>query len=252
MCINLSHFRLQVQEAGSGTIFCQMPDVWINLAHVYFAQGNHTLALKMVLSVLFAFLSISLRWWVPSRKYWLHYIAFACSIRIACENFSTIQRVNFFCILLGLIMKLSSGRIASVHYWELCICLRQIIHFDSILVLWCRNFQHPCWIRKRDLRMRWVATPTLFSFMLLFKFPSSYDSRNSKLSWYILELSLGSDLIGMRLLWRFTSWHVCIQLYCSLHCIYGYEQVLHALSSNYAEHFSYQKNDPMLSLEMTP
>ncbi|CAO2823169.1 unnamed protein product [Amaranthus hypochondriacus] len=37
----------QVQEAGSGTIFSQMPDVWINLAHVYFAQGNHTLALKM-------------------------------------------------------------------------------------------------------------------------------------------------------------------------------------------------------------
>ncbi|XP_021750245.1 protein CTR9 homolog [Chenopodium quinoa] len=37
----------QVQEAGSGTIFSQMPDVWINLAHVYFAQGNYTLAVKM-------------------------------------------------------------------------------------------------------------------------------------------------------------------------------------------------------------
>lgn len=37
----------QVQEAVSGTIFAQMPDVWINLAHVYFAQGNFTLALKM-------------------------------------------------------------------------------------------------------------------------------------------------------------------------------------------------------------
>lgn len=37
----------QVQEAGSGTIFSQMPDVWINLAHVYFAQGNYTLAIKM-------------------------------------------------------------------------------------------------------------------------------------------------------------------------------------------------------------
>uniref|UniRef100_A0A803M8G3 Uncharacterized protein n=1 Tax=Chenopodium quinoa TaxID=63459 RepID=A0A803M8G3_CHEQI len=36
-----------VQEAGSGTIFSQMPDVWINLAHVYFAQGNYTLAVKM-------------------------------------------------------------------------------------------------------------------------------------------------------------------------------------------------------------
>ncbi|KAG0484044.1 hypothetical protein HPP92_012128 [Vanilla planifolia] len=29
----------QVQEAASGSIFVQMPDVWINLAHVYFAQG---------------------------------------------------------------------------------------------------------------------------------------------------------------------------------------------------------------------
>lgn len=26
----------------------QMPDVWINLAHVYFAQGNFSLAVKMV------------------------------------------------------------------------------------------------------------------------------------------------------------------------------------------------------------
>lgn len=30
----------QVQEATSGSVFVQMPDVWINLAHVYFAQGN--------------------------------------------------------------------------------------------------------------------------------------------------------------------------------------------------------------------
>ncbi|KAI5448532.1 hypothetical protein KIW84_015808 [Lathyrus oleraceus] len=30
----------QVQEAFSGSVFVQMPDVWINLAHVYFAQGN--------------------------------------------------------------------------------------------------------------------------------------------------------------------------------------------------------------------
>ncbi|KAL2945136.1 Protein CTR9-like protein [Bienertia sinuspersici] len=37
----------QVQEAGSGSILSQMPDVWINLAHVYFAQGNFTLAVKM-------------------------------------------------------------------------------------------------------------------------------------------------------------------------------------------------------------
>ncbi|KAL5572369.1 hypothetical protein UlMin_021966 [Ulmus minor] len=37
----------QVQEAASGSIFVQMPDVWINLAHVYFAQGNFSLAVKM-------------------------------------------------------------------------------------------------------------------------------------------------------------------------------------------------------------
>ncbi|KAF6139198.1 hypothetical protein GIB67_040345 [Kingdonia uniflora] len=34
----------QVQEAASGSIFVQMPDVWINLAHVYFAQGHFALA----------------------------------------------------------------------------------------------------------------------------------------------------------------------------------------------------------------
>ncbi|KAM6583619.1 hypothetical protein CsatB_010621 [Cannabis sativa] len=37
----------QVQEAASGSIFVQMPDVWINIAHVYFAQGNFSLAVKM-------------------------------------------------------------------------------------------------------------------------------------------------------------------------------------------------------------
>ncbi|XP_027901978.1 protein CTR9 homolog [Vigna unguiculata] len=38
----------RVQEAASGSVFVQMPDVWINLAHVYFAQGNFALAVKMV------------------------------------------------------------------------------------------------------------------------------------------------------------------------------------------------------------
>ncbi|KAJ7955971.1 Protein CTR9-like protein [Quillaja saponaria] len=37
----------QVQEAASGSVFVQMPDVWINLAHVYFANGNFALAVKM-------------------------------------------------------------------------------------------------------------------------------------------------------------------------------------------------------------
>lgn len=38
---------LKVQEAASGNVFVQMPDVWINLAHVYFAQGHFALAVKM-------------------------------------------------------------------------------------------------------------------------------------------------------------------------------------------------------------
>lgn len=29
-----------------------MPDVWINLAHVYFAQGNFALAVKMVCNLI--------------------------------------------------------------------------------------------------------------------------------------------------------------------------------------------------------
>ncbi|XP_047319890.1 protein CTR9 homolog [Impatiens glandulifera] len=37
----------QVQEATSGNVILQMPDVWINLAHVHFAQGNFSLAVKM-------------------------------------------------------------------------------------------------------------------------------------------------------------------------------------------------------------
>ncbi|GAV72784.1 TPR_1 domain-containing protein/TPR_11 domain-containing protein/TPR_12 domain-containing protein [Cephalotus follicularis] len=37
----------EVQEAASGSVFVQMADVWINLAHVYFAQGNFALAVKM-------------------------------------------------------------------------------------------------------------------------------------------------------------------------------------------------------------
>ncbi|OVA06840.1 Tetratricopeptide TPR-1 [Macleaya cordata] len=39
----------QVQEAASGSIFVQMPDVWINLAHVYFAQGQFALAPFIIL-----------------------------------------------------------------------------------------------------------------------------------------------------------------------------------------------------------
>lgn len=37
----------QVQEAASGSIFVQMPGVWINLAHIHFAQGDFALAIKM-------------------------------------------------------------------------------------------------------------------------------------------------------------------------------------------------------------
>ncbi|XVF35118.1 hypothetical protein REPUB_Repub18cG0117100 [Reevesia pubescens] len=38
---------IQVQEGASGSVFVQMPDVWINLAHIFFAQGNFALAVKM-------------------------------------------------------------------------------------------------------------------------------------------------------------------------------------------------------------
>nr|CAB3446557.1 unnamed protein product [Digitaria exilis] len=38
----------QVHEATSGSIFVHIPDVWINLAHVYFAQGHFQQAIKMV------------------------------------------------------------------------------------------------------------------------------------------------------------------------------------------------------------
>uniref|UniRef100_A0A7N0ZW54 Uncharacterized protein n=1 Tax=Kalanchoe fedtschenkoi TaxID=63787 RepID=A0A7N0ZW54_KALFE len=37
----------QVHEAASGSISVQMPDVWINLGHVYFALGNYSLAVKL-------------------------------------------------------------------------------------------------------------------------------------------------------------------------------------------------------------
>lgn len=37
----------QVHEAASGSVFVQMPDIWVNLAHVYFAQGHFGLAVKM-------------------------------------------------------------------------------------------------------------------------------------------------------------------------------------------------------------
>ena len=48
-----SHFDVSkdiftlVQEAVSSSVFVQMPDVRINLAHVYLAQGNFTLVVKI-------------------------------------------------------------------------------------------------------------------------------------------------------------------------------------------------------------
>jgi RNA polymerase-associated protein CTR9 len=36
----------QVHEAASGSIFIQVPDVWISLAHIYFAQGLFQQAVK--------------------------------------------------------------------------------------------------------------------------------------------------------------------------------------------------------------
>lgn len=40
-------FFIQVREATAET-----PDVWINLAHVYLAQGQHVNAIKMVKNLL--------------------------------------------------------------------------------------------------------------------------------------------------------------------------------------------------------
>nr|GEV81338.1 protein CTR9 homolog [Tanacetum cinerariifolium] len=37
----------KVQEAASESVFVQMLDVWINLAHAHFTQGNFSLAIKM-------------------------------------------------------------------------------------------------------------------------------------------------------------------------------------------------------------
>ncbi|GJS58301.1 protein CTR9 [Tanacetum coccineum] len=44
--------KVLVQEAASGSVFVQIPDVWINLAHVHFSQGNFPLAIKMYQSCL--------------------------------------------------------------------------------------------------------------------------------------------------------------------------------------------------------
>ncbi|KAK8939936.1 hypothetical protein KSP40_PGU005708 [Platanthera guangdongensis] len=53
----------QVQEAASGSIFVQMADVWINLAHVYFAQGHFALAVKMA--------SLILKSWFLEADIWI-------------------------------------------------------------------------------------------------------------------------------------------------------------------------------------
>ncbi|GFS43822.1 binding protein [Actinidia rufa] len=39
-----------VQEAASGSVFDQFPDVWINVAHVEFARGNFPLAVKTLVA----------------------------------------------------------------------------------------------------------------------------------------------------------------------------------------------------------
>lgn len=39
----------KVQQAASGSIFNEMPDVRINVAHMHFAHGDFPLAVKMVL-----------------------------------------------------------------------------------------------------------------------------------------------------------------------------------------------------------
>jgi hypothetical protein len=45
-----------VQEAAaSGSALVQMPDVWVNLAHIYLAQGQFSLAIKMVSKLAYCF-----------------------------------------------------------------------------------------------------------------------------------------------------------------------------------------------------
>ena len=121
------NLKLQVQEAVSKTTFLQMPDVWINLAHVYFAQGNFTLALKMVLTFALS-LSVFSLLTTTNPRWYICLSSLNCSIRIACRNFSTILTIRSSCMLLGLIMKLSNGRTVSGHYLGPFICHLQIIH----------------------------------------------------------------------------------------------------------------------------
>ncbi|GAB2286038.1 hypothetical protein Dimus_020461 [Dionaea muscipula] len=40
--------RERFRKAASGTTYARIPDVWINMGHVYFAQGYFMLAVKMV------------------------------------------------------------------------------------------------------------------------------------------------------------------------------------------------------------
>ncbi|GAB2288758.1 hypothetical protein Dimus_023070 [Dionaea muscipula] len=40
-------FSVAGEAAASGTTYAQIPDVWINMGHVYFAQGYFMLAVKM-------------------------------------------------------------------------------------------------------------------------------------------------------------------------------------------------------------
>jgi RNA polymerase-associated protein CTR9 len=47
--VEAKEFFVQVREATA-----EMPDVWINLAHVYLAQRQYINAIKMVILLLFA------------------------------------------------------------------------------------------------------------------------------------------------------------------------------------------------------
>ncbi|KAL8215486.1 hypothetical protein R6Q57_022323 [Mikania cordata] len=62
----------QVQEAASGSVFVQMPDGWINLAHVHFAQGSFSLAIKMVLNVLHLALDILFSYYLSNNQILLY------------------------------------------------------------------------------------------------------------------------------------------------------------------------------------
>jgi len=70
-----------------------MPDVWVNLAHVYFAQGNFALAVKMVCHLI----SLVFPWLISTFCLSILFINYVVgSIKTACGSSFTTQTLKFF------------------------------------------------------------------------------------------------------------------------------------------------------------